>query len=498
MTAPIKKIAKNICKKLKKDKDIRLAVVGITSAGKTYFLEDVVHLLTSRSFMGFESINNNQFLNFNNFLSDIRSSGFRLTQTPAYACRHKNQYSSALHNQDNAKFNFNFLDIPGDIIKKQNIGGSELDIYPKCRDLYNGIKRTNKKIFVVKTWTDSNGNTMKTVEYNDNKEFTIDAYDSTNNSYLNNAINKVRSNDYANKNDIFSYMNQHFQKGYEEETISGKEFIKDYYEFDADSAYQALVDLFHYLPNIGINLGISENQYKEYIAKFFYFYYFLFQATDIVLLQKILNVNTPNDNSTWFNNAPALTELNNDNPSIRFYLGIKGADTFLNKTMFKAYCDKLKNEDDRHNIIYSAAATVIGKKLGERTAITNELIAPIKTTAANKVREVAIPKDSMVTSTTIGDAGDALNTFVHIIGDKRLFFIPRHTYFIATPIDDEYTIDEFNDTEINGRSKNAPLRCYFGSLQLIEDILKARDKKIPDCYAATGKFLNFVRGTDRN
>lgn len=481
-------------------KEIRLAVVGVTAAGKTYFLEDVVHLLSRRDRLDLTTTDTkDSFRPFGNFIGDATSPGYKLTSaTPKYACRHQNHYSSFLYNKSNKKFRFSFLDIPGEVIKNEEpvVNGEKIKLnrYSLCKQLFDGIKRTKTKIFIEKTWTDDLGNKMKTVEYNDGKNFEIPEYDEKTNTFTIHSKNTVRSENYAEKGDVFAWVNNNFPQGFEQKPISGKEFIENYYDYDSDSAYNALVDLFPYLPNLKIDLGITQNLYKEHVAYNFYFYNFLFQATDVVLLSKVINgKKNKEEDATWFNNSAALRDLEDDNPKIRFYLGIKGADTFFDKDKFNNYYRLLNQNNAVHNIMYSAAAVSVGKYLtGDSAPIQPDEIYPDKRTPC-PVDIVMMDDEAKQTVLK------AINTFCGIVGPEKRFRVPRHTYFIASPIDSDYNIDDFEEeVGINGDSKDPNQRCYFGSLQLIEDIMKERDKKLPEGYEATGEFLKFIRGTDKN
>jgi hypothetical protein len=483
-------------------KEIRLAVVGVTAAGKTYFLEDVVHLLSRRDRLDLTTTDTkDSFRPFGNFIGDATSPGYKLTSaTPKYACRHKNHYSSFLVNKSNKKFRFSFLDIPGEVIKDEEseVNGvrSQLKRYSLCKQLFDGIKSTKTKIFIEKTWTDDKGNKMKTVEYDDGKDFVIPKYDENNNSYTTQSINTVRSESYAEKEDVFAWMKEKF-KGFKQKAISGKEFIENYYDYDSDSAYNALVDLFPYLPNLKIDLGITQDIYKEHVAYNFYFYCFLFQATDVVLLSKVINGKKDDEeDATWFNNSMYLKGLKQDNPEIRFYLGIKGADTFFDKSKFENYYKLLNQSNAVHNIMYSAAAVSVGKYLtGDSNPIQPDIIAPNNNSLSSTPCPVGIVKMDNNAKQAVSDA---IDIFKGIVGADVSFNVPRHTYFIASPIDNKYEINEFQKEGIRGRSKNPDHRCYFGSLQLIEDIMKERDKKLCESYEATGEFLKFIRGTDSN
>ena len=246
---------KKICDLFKMDKnDIRLAVFGTTGAGKTYFLEDVVHLLTDSNFLNLKNQDSNKvgFRPFKFFMSDIGTPGYHLNEkTPNYACRHKNHYCSVFY--DGTKtFKFSFLDIPGEAIKTEKAtsdnGKVMIDRFALCSLLYDGLKVSKKKLFIAKTWKDSLGNQVQTIEFNGktnhnsaDTESNTSPADTLPNTYQTNAIDVVRHSTYATKEDVLSYMEAKYKCDHSEE-ITGEEFIKHFYDFDADSIYRNIPD----------------------------------------------------------------------------------------------------------------------------------------------------------------------------------------------------------------------------------------------------------------
>ncbi len=491
--------------------DIRLAVVGTPAAGKTYFLEDVVSLLTNGKFLNYRRVDSNigRFRPFSVFKADTEAPGYRLTpQTPNYACRHKNHYCSEF--SDGTKtFKFSFLDIPGEAVKKEeatiNNEKVTIDRFALCSLLYDGLKKSKKKLFIAKTWKDSHENQVQTIELNGKTNHNPEDSESNNsptntlsNTYQTKAIDVVRHREYATKEDVLSYMETKYKCDHSDE-ITGEEFINNFYDFDADSIYNALVDLFPDLDINNIRLGINEELYKTHVAYNFYFYHFLFNATDIVLVDKILNNSSvgQQESEQWFNDAISLRPLRDLGKNI--YLGIKGADTFFDKDVFKSYYENIRIEEKhRHNIIYSAAAASVGKTIGEESEEIPSCFVACKTMCEN-CKNITPPLNIVnIDANAKQKIEDALDIFKGIIGESTLCNIPQHTYFIATPVDDKYTIDEFGEEGIMGRSKDARLRCFFGSLQLMEDVMKNRGRMLPQSLDAIGDFLNFIRGTDRN
>jgi hypothetical protein len=70
-----------------------------------------------------------------------------------------------------------------------------------------------------------------------------------------------------------------------------------------------------------------------------------------------------------------------------------------------------------------------------------------------------------------------------------------HVYFTATPIDDEFNIDQQDEqqpTLFKGQAKNPEYRVCFGTLQLASDILEKVNLPVKEEYDALGTLLNFV------
>lgn len=461
------------------NRSIRLAVVGNTAFGKTYFLEDVFAFLPSK--LGFKSSDEvGHFGYISNFATDIRESkakseecgneanskaskdNYGLDATPAYACRHRDQYSVLLTDDSGKSFRFSFLDIPGEIINDGNLNG--------CKEVYNELKKIKEAKIWLTTWENrKTGEIRKTVSWNEIELDNVSDYEKNNNEYekLNSTI---RSRRYAPTTDYLSFF-KHFYKIKEKGIIqiTGTQFIEDYYDIDADSSYQLICEFYD---SVVTKIRKSEQEYKDDIAKNFYYYYFLFQATDIIILQRQVVGNKKE--TTLLDNAGCLSVLKGNK-----YLGFKGVDEFFDSDKFTNYCTSIK---EPANTIYSTLAMKIGALLVPANDNGNVNSENVVTMDENQKSFVK----------------NSIQSFQGIANYNTDHNITRHTYFIATPITWEYKIDSFERTTIIGDSSEASKRCFFGSLQIIEDVMLKNGKKLPDEYKVCDDFLNFIRGNDKH
>ena len=104
------------------DKEVKLAVIGPTSSGKTYFLTDFV---TALKRLGYEEVNHFDSDIFHypisSFIADVQNAKSGVEKTPIFICRNTNQYSSLYVNRDNRKHKvmIDFVDVPGEVVTKQ-------------------------------------------------------------------------------------------------------------------------------------------------------------------------------------------------------------------------------------------------------------------------------------------------------------------------------------------------------------------------------------------
>ena len=147
------------------DKEVKLAVIGPTSSGKTYFLTDFV---TALKRLGYEEVNHFDSDIFHypisSFIADVQNAKSGVEKTPIFICRNTNQYSSLYVNRDNKKHKvmIDFVDVPGEVVTKQSLM------------LFLGIMTAmlgNKsKCFLQKSWQQEGDKSVrKTVEFTGQK-----------------------------------------------------------------------------------------------------------------------------------------------------------------------------------------------------------------------------------------------------------------------------------------------------------------------------------------
>lgn len=472
----IKVFFKKVKNKRLYKRSIRLAVVGNTAAGKTYFLEDVNTFLVSTDFGYSPSSNVAPFSYISNFPIDARNakkpdrqnqsgeSNLSFERTLTYACRHNDQYCVKLSGNGCKEYDFRYLDIPGEAISQEKLSG--------CNKIYNELKNNSEKNIWLYEWKDPHSERIyKTVS---SEQITIENIGQCDedNKYKKN-INTIRPESYSTSNEFLPWFKEECGKFISETKVSGKYFIENYYDIVPDSSFDYLCRTYQ-----SYRTGFDDEKFGE-LASVFYFYYFLFQATDIVIIVR----KGEKEEATLLNNTACLRDLKDAHK----YLGIKGVDAFFEKSKFSKHCNNVKKKNEL-NSIYSTLAKAIGGKLynnqGETKSNSNNVVT---------ADDVIIMTDDQKVF-----VNQSINGIVQLVGSNKKNNIPRHTYFLATPITKEYNIDTFKDDKINGSSFFVENRMFFGSLQLIEDVMLMNGKKLPDEYKVSDDFLNFIRGNDKH
>ncbi len=259
------------------DKEVKLAVIGPTSSGKTYFLTDFV---TALKRLGYEEVNHFDSDIFHypisSFIADVQNAKSGVEKTPIFICRNTNQYSSLYVNRDNRKHKvmIDFVDVPGEVVTKQSLM------------LFLGIMTAmlgNKsKCFLQKSWQQEGDKSVrKTVEFTGQKareeapkpeptpELALNPQDGIdlddmleNEGGQQNAkvednlhINKVSS--FVSTQAILKELEDSAWEVKKSTTISAKELFEHFTEFETDTAIQAISDAWAFL---GINNHISSVQ----------------------------------------------------------------------------------------------------------------------------------------------------------------------------------------------------------------------------------------------
>ena len=487
-----------------KKKEIRLAVIGGTANGKTYFIEDVCKAIYR---LGFQ-INSDRLSDFGR-ISDFNAQNINIGKTELYFCRNKNLFKSSIYDRNNKQaITLSVVDVPGEVVSGTQYGENvtQAQVVSQFADLYQALCKCKRKIFEVQNWKNT-----KTVTYgempdtetqeqnphpnesnaeggmNENLETALleNTY-GTGNTYEEFARGVIaRTLEPAKKEQIFEYLRLIESLGkktgqlFGKENISGKELMDRMDEFDADSVYYALLEACRN-GEFGANVPTKIN--KNYI-KYFRFYYFLYSATDVVLCHKVLNDNNARLEE-WFN--PTFDFINGlqvKNKQMRIHLGIKGVDTFMDAESFETRYTNLIGDNQRDNIIYSDFISLISSKIYKSANDKTDINPKLKQIDDNALR----------TLTQIVDTFSA--------GQNANKEFPPRVFFVATPIDKKFIIGRFitdekgkNERIEGGDSNSAGSRLCFGTIQLLVSILKANGISVPESYNPKDPVLKRLEG----
>ena len=150
-------LEKLVSTRFRDSRNIRMAVIGLTSSGKTYLLADFVAALEEFGFKFFTC--DASALNKPNaavFLNQISNYDDGIWKTDVYAGRPTNQYLT-LYTKGGERFLLEFVDIPGEVITRDSI--NEFDA------ILNALIASKDPIFKETTWKRGNGQVVKTIEF---------------------------------------------------------------------------------------------------------------------------------------------------------------------------------------------------------------------------------------------------------------------------------------------------------------------------------------------
>lgn len=504
---------------------IRLAVVGTTSSGKSFLLQDILTSLKSMSGI-YHPLENGlqEFKDFGNYSPDeFGGDG----GTPLYSCRQGNHYGSAMkhNNNTNAKYDMDFLNIPGEIFAEPKSGVSRLQAFTKLRDKL----RKTSKVFSVTLWMSDTGEQKWIVEPNNAAAPT--AADRAAMSSIN---PKTLVTSFKTWAQIFSELNEGKYKPVKgsAKRINGADLLKHFFEYDTDSVIRSIQEWIRTRNIADLGFDADDFQGNAYDRSFVFFHYCSL-ATDIVICDRIFTSEKPEDEMSFgelINGINSFMKDSSESDELHVYLAFRNVDFIMYPK--EANYQKLNSETlsqvvstKRHNAIYSlftyAMQHYINRKLEIKRDLLSEFIGmPEEKILAPGVTDAITPDgvtdnaDKLVDALldVSGGSGflkeDQPDLYGHIKsrlggndgqgfrllltrtrtkkGDENLAVgtIVPHVYFSCTPITCEYDI--YQNYNVGGRPapdfkktikgkdyyfSNCNSKVCFGSYQLTMDIL---------------------------
>lgn len=517
---------------------ISIAVVGIPSSGKSYLLLDTIYSLRNMGFQ-FNNLTRDcvQYKGFASYAANTQNTG-RMTQTEIYACRPMDNIYGATIEKDGAKFDVDFVDIPGEVFSNtQKAGGqTSLSVFTT---FFKELSNSKGKLFCVTEWKNPAGLTQLIVEpafMNANRKIEQDAYKKTTAPDSN--FTEFRKMTFQAWSQNFGWLNQHgyVENTVKKRTISGKELMKNLFQYHPDTVMWSLSET---IQNLCPGLGVNDTQFRNNFMESFYFLYYCSKATDIVLCDKLLEPEPrqgggavlPN-NSQYLSYNTLTQQLGAFLGGIKanVYLAFRGVDFMLQakEGSYQKLIEGMKEQgytDDKvRNAVYSIFAyslwnsvnnnTISQTELGEYLGMENlpsgmDLTSINRTFVDHSCLTQSVQALIGLIQAHVG-AGPA-NTFRQLLNisynygganpSVPLRDMPPHVFFTCTPVIADFNVYK-NDRQSNNQrfirdGIEGPMKYFdtagshfcFGTYQLCLDILKHHGFSIAG-MAEYGELLN--------
>lgn len=499
---------------------IRVAAIGGTSSGKTYFLTD---MLMSIEELGFKLENSlaSKGLSPARFFSNRTKN---VSKTLVRTCRKGDEFNGRYYSRDsrNTKFGITFMDVPGEIFTDENID--------RFYDLLKVLYQSNDEMFKVETLTDGREE-VKILRYNVEvpKEETTD-YSTMNseqigrpgNEYeeLGKVLRRYELKKFKKKTPLLACL-----KKQKEMLVGGKYVIEHFFEFDTDSVVEALTEAMPLLSQYADSDTMSRSRFINSGERemMFYFFYCM-NATDIVLCDKFAlpplpagAVKKQETGSTYLDNTMRslihffdIKEIRKDR---HFFMAFRGADALMQDKLEPLFDIKLTCDDLYTFFTYILEAKIMGTEermyrkpsdegireiLGKR--VTNFIRDRIEDFAAKGHSEPLIAladaylrsdyqlqpyfnKDYNGVDTTAtllrNRLLDSVNDFMKLRGvvkerDDRHFLAPHVFLTSSAVLRNDFSVcvnDPKDVTALAGDAGYPEKRAYFGTLQLCKSLL---------------------------
>ena len=545
---------------------IRLAVIGATSSGKTYLLTDLVTALDNMGYRPEEDEDDDTtHTPITHFIPNVNNLE-GVDKTPVYACRPENQYSSAMTNHELGRtFTLDFLDVPGEVITKDSI--------MEYQAIAKALRNCGSKIFEVTTWRQKGGKGIRrTVKYM-KAHHTVDSQD------VNDGI-VIEGGNMESANSLFGATPSRTQDyvksaiyidrlsgGYDKLTkktrlVSGRYLFDHFYDFVTDTVMEAIVDAWEVIdvdkyPSGSLSVGQTEfgihstdssrDRFDKVYKNHFYFHYYTYQASDVVICDKMAVPSTVGrgDSTDRFNpmmEALKTLAFTKRGRKKHWYLAFRGVDSIIRQTNLQS----LFAATD-HNSTYSYLMALLSRKTSDAGQVvagpfggsqgSTYTFADADTMwdhlsgleASEQIKDTALEHftnfdehqgeyfhdDFEYTIISATSDNDATKLREHIHNRKGIFMsltstsklandnnarllqLPPHVYFTASPIAKHFNIfghKEGNDAKFAGPVGDPSQRLCFGTYQLACDILLSQGKALPFEATEYGSILDYLYG----
>lgn len=500
---------------------VRLALVGATTSGKTYLLQDIAAALQFR--MGYRVTSVPGFLDFSDLNRRTTGSNGAIERSRLYACRTHYACLLAAPGSGTPDCRLEFLDVPGECFE-----AGALNVFKHVK---NQLFELSGNVFVVRTWRRGD-HVQRTVHFSD-------IPDNTDDQGADNAGGTAGVDRYRTTREVMADLKtQGYVADGNDKRIDGREFITHFFDYVTDCALNAISQAWPLIGQAvseGVGTEISQSAFENVHLRNFYYLYFTYAATDIVFCDKsampVSKALTPHPDETstnaFYDMLTGTMALVGDNKATdkRWYLAFKGMDSLIPDGLYQAIYNRCAGDAD---LTYSLFVTMLARAINHHSLdidtdelwrwltarnhgtdiknpdeLRNDLFTMVDRVVEDEQTYFNAPETYMVNSTDYKHEENAIGDHIaariysfgsatHLSADGpvgQFTSIPPHVYFTATPIDRRFKIyGHVDDNLFKGATRPLERLC-FGSRQLITDVMLAAGIPLPEGCDDQGKLL---------
>lgn len=540
---------KKLKEKFLNGKHIRLAVIGLTGSGKTYLLSDMV---VTNQRLGFTAKNAPGATNkrsATSFINDIE-----MARTPIYACRPNNVYST-LYSKDDQHFSLEFVDVPGEVVTKESI--------LNFLSIVSALSDHTTEIFLERTWVngkkqwktvevihkDETKGSPITREVNSDNQDGIDLGGNQSDNQQSISEPQQQSSFFVidgTRTQAYELNNAKIFKGLREQNfeetgsrmVSGQTILTDFEEYLTDTVINAIIEAWDKL-GIQTRAGVDKNKFKTDYKDHFYFHYYTFFATDVIICdrcaksnkelsdennsatvieQKPVTQDSKNQSSvpqltTFENMVSALKELFEvelsevkDIQEKRLYLAFRGVDSLMKSADLQGLLD----EGFSLNMLYSLFVLHLFGKINSAASTSNRstrfgkrrqpAVCPFNMSAdfwlAICERPIRSPRETVICQDLFNEYQNGIHdSFVKSAGFKMTstydlynHFLKRIEQFLVLPFSKkDVLLSSFGKKYLQGK---LPPHVYFTATPINMEFEVSENHSNPFVYTFVDSWAN--------
>lgn len=504
-------------------KNIRLAVVGSISSGKSFLIRDLLDVIGCMECTDFKSKTLERKYGFTyrsrkDFSPDENGGD---GGTPVYACRQGKHLGCRVTKASGFRFDLSYVNIPGEIFEE-----TKFTHYHQLRDQL----LTDRKLFTVHTY-DCLGAKRLIVKPNEN----FCKVDNTIEPLQDKSAYVDRFKSWAEINGELEPMGGKVKKV---QNISGKMLMSNFFKYDTDSVMRSIISLIE--AGVFHDLSFKADDFENNKSDLsFVFFHYCALATDIIVCDRIY---APRDRDSLksvekmdyrklTDNLYRFLDIEEKDEKVRVYLAFRNVDFLLQKpeveaayqSLYQQMRKKKMDYESCRNVIYSLFSYIMFNHIGSINSdigdsiehilgideTMNVELLPNETNSTEKSFVKKLENRYLDITGSNGEVMSAVGIIGHIqsrigdqgqgfrqllvqsgwAGDPNSSFVP-HVFFTCTPITQDYRVFKNGDKDL-GQDKfdfyhettlddgtagyvsfsEVSSQACFGSYQLFLDIL---------------------------